>query len=102
MSEQKRRNLVGWLVVLATSAAFGATFVSRFIWTPIMPAATEAWGLTATQAGAFVTAFFVGYIITQVPGGALADKYGSRMVLTVSLLICGAATLVLGFVDYQA
>lgn len=102
MSEQKRRNLVGWLLVLATSAAFGATFVSRFIWTPIMPAATEAWGLTATQAGAFVTAFFVGYIITQVPGGALADKHGSRMVLTVSLLICGAATLVLGFVDYQA
>lgn len=35
-----------------------------------------------------MSSFFWGYIITQVPGGALAHKYGAKIILTISISVC--------------
>ena len=44
----------------------------RFCWTP-------------KQQGYLKSAFFFGYIILQVHGGSLAEKFGTRKVLGISL-----------------
>jgi MFS family permease len=42
--------------------------------------------------------FFAGYMLTQLPGGYLGDKYGHRTVITVSLIWAGLATLLSGLI----
>lgn len=43
--------------------------------------------------GVILGAFFYGYILTQVPGGMLADKYGGKMLVGLSILVSSILTL---------
>jgi sugar phosphate permease len=49
-----------------------------------------------TQAGAYMSAFYIGYVITQVPAGILADRFGVRLILAASLVIEGITTWAMG------
>ncbi|CAC5399523.1 SLC17A5 [Mytilus coruscus] len=40
-----------------------------------------------------LAAFFYGYIITQIPGGWIADRFGGRRIIGSALLICGICTI---------
>ncbi len=42
---------------------------------------SEAFGLSDTQFGWVLSAFALGYALFQTPAGALADRYGARLVL---------------------
>ncbi|MBP2641431.1 MAG: major facilitator superfamily 1 [Firmicutes bacterium] len=80
-------------VVLCGGLAFFCSFVDRLSWPPVIPMASSELGLTAAQAGGFMSAFFLGYLLTQLPGGILADRLGTRKVLVVSLFLMGVFTL---------
>ena len=43
--------------------------------------------------GWILSAFFYGYIITQIPGGLLAARYGGKTVLGLGIVITAALTL---------
>ncbi|RWS25833.1 sialin-like protein, partial [Leptotrombidium deliense] len=43
--------------------------------------------------GIILGSFFWGYIITQIPGGALADRFGSKYVLGYSIFFTSILTL---------
>jgi len=43
--------------------------------------------------GLILGAFFYGYLITQVPGGWLANKYGGKWVYSVGMLLCSFMTV---------
>lgn len=81
--------LIAWL-------AFLFSFVDRLSWPPVMPIASKALGLSAKEAGSYMTAFYLGYVVTQLPGGLLTDKYGYRKVLMGSFLIMGIFTALMG------
>ena len=49
-------------------------------------------GLSNVQMGEIFSAFTLSYAIFQVPGGWLADRFGSRLVLTVAVLWWSAFT----------
>lgn len=89
----KRTLSVAIRVVLCGGLAFFCSFVDRLCWPPVIPMASSELGLTATQAGGFMSAFFGGYLLTQLPGGILADRLGTRKVLVVSLFLMGIFTL---------
>jgi MFS transporter, ACS family, D-galactonate transporter len=42
--------------------------------------------------------FFAGYMLTQLPGGYLGDRYGHRTVIVVSLVWAGIATMLSGVI----
>lgn len=52
--------------------------------------------LNTIQIGYIFTAFLIGYTIFQVPAGVLGDRFGPRVVLTVSGLCWAATTLLTG------
>src|SRR3984893_10559167 len=52
--------------------------------------------LTNTQVGLVFSAFAYPYLIFQIVGGWVSDRFGARMALTVSAIIWGAATLLTG------
>ncbi|XP_073982813.1 putative inorganic phosphate cotransporter [Rhodnius prolixus] len=48
---------------------------------------------TSSEKGTVSGAFFGGYMMTQIPAGILAGKYGPCKLLGVALLFCGLITL---------
>jgi len=88
---------IGVLIILW--AAFLLSFVDRLSWAPIMPMASKDLGLNAKQAGSYMTAFYFGYVLTQLPGGLMTDRFGYRKVLLGSFLVMGAFTALMGTVN---
>jgi MFS transporter, ACS family, D-galactonate transporter len=87
--------LVGWLVSYADRTLTGPVIAwmietkSAFIGDATSP---------ATIGGLVGSMFFVGYMLTQYPGGKLGDKFGHREMIVVSLLWAGVMTLASGLV----
>jgi MFS family permease len=54
--------------------------------------------LSATEFGALGSAFFVTYTLMMIPAGALADRYGAKLMLGIGAAIWSLATLLTGFV----
>ena len=54
---------------------------------------SEDLGWAPDKQGLALSSFFVGYLLTQIVGGGLADKYGGKIVLAVGVLVWSVATL---------
>jgi sugar phosphate permease len=53
-------------------------------------------GLTETQTGAILSAFFLSYALAQVPAGWLSDRFGARRMLPVYVLLWSVCTALTG------
>ncbi len=60
---------------------------------------TEHFGVGMIQVGFLFMIFSVGNIFGGMIGGALADKYGRRLMVLVGLVTSGISSLLLGFVN---
>ncbi|MGC8604948.1 MAG: MFS transporter, partial [Desulfomonilaceae bacterium] len=88
-----------WVILIIMVACFLFTFVIRFTWPPLIPVVVPALNMKMAQAGAFMSAFYFGYIVTQIPAGLLADRFGVRLLLTLSLIIEGIATFAMAYIN---
>lgn len=90
----------GWLVLaMGTLVVFGSLGLARFGYTVVLPAMQEDLGMDNTQAGVLGTANLVGYLALSMIGGALAARYGPRVVITVGLAVAGGSMLLTGLAD---
>lgn len=87
-----------WVILAMMVACFLFTFIIRFTWPPLIPVVVPALNMKMAQAGAFMSAFYFGYIITQIPAGLLADRFGVRLLLALSLIIEGIATFAMAYI----
>lgn len=85
-------------VVVLVWMTYMFSFVDRLSWPPVIPLASKDMGLSAANAGSYMTAFYIGYVITQFPGGLLTDRFGYRKVLLGSYLTMGVFTLSMSLV----
>lgn len=81
-----------WLALAAVTGAFAFTFISRYAWSPLMADVSKEFSLSATQAGLYMSAFFAGYLITQIPGGIMADKLQPKIILIICTALGGITT----------
>jgi sugar phosphate permease len=85
-------------VILAlTWLALLICFVDRLAWGNVALDAGRSLGMELTALGAFVTAFYAGYVLSNAAFGFLTDAIGPRVVLGVGLLALGALTFLFGF-----
>lgn len=52
--------------------------------------------LTESTMGIVLSSFFAGYALMQIPGGWLADKFGSRKVIVIAILFWSLFTVLTG------
>lgn len=83
----KRWLIIALLVICYTFMYFGRSAIS--IAGPAMMK-TNHWN--ATQFGLVSTAFFIGYAMTMLPAGALADKFGATKVIVAGTLFWSVFT----------
>ena len=86
-------------ILLIVWAAFLMTFLGRLAWPPIMPLAVSDLNISAKEAGSFMTTFYIGYVLTQLPGGLLTDRFGYRKVILISFIFMGIFTALIGTIQ---
>jgi MFS transporter, ACS family, glucarate transporter len=64
------------------------------------PSITKDLGLTAVHMGYIFSAFGWAYVIAQLPGGWLLDKFGSKKVYAMSIFLWSLCTLLQGGVGF--
>jgi sugar phosphate permease len=78
------------ILILAGEMAFALPFsVARFF----RPTMLEVFGFTNTQLGDVSAIYGVTAMLSYFPGGALADRFSARTLLTASLIATGAGGL---------
>ncbi len=55
-------------------------------------------GLTDSVFGTASGIFFVGYLLLQIPGALLVERWSARLLLAATLIVWGALTVLTGFV----
>ena len=76
---------------------FFATFVNYFTRVNVNMAILEMgpeFGYTESQKGLIKGGFYAGYFFLQIPGGRMAELYGSKRVLLYSTLTSAVITLI--------
>ena len=83
--------------------SFGAVFICYMdrvnISVAIIPMSIELGWDPATQ-GTVLSAFFLGYLVTQVIGGRLADRFGGKVVLGIGVLSWSLFTMLTPFAAF--
>lgn len=96
-SKMYKRYHYGWIVVfMGMLTTIGAHGFGRMAYTLILPEMREGLGITFTQSGLLASGNLAGYLIFALVGGFLAARYGSRMVISLSLLLMGLTMLLTG------
>jgi len=75
-----------WGIIVLLIFDYFVMFVARSSMSMCGPALMQEYGWTAIQFGWVSTAFFIGYAITMLPAGLLADRFGGGIVLVTGTL----------------
>ena len=74
------------LIALCFAAVF-ICYVDRVNISLAIVAMTREFGWNKTTSGFVMSSFFIGYLVTQVPGGVLAGRFGGKHVLAGGVIL---------------
>ena len=61
-------------------------YVDRLVISTALPSIAKEFGLDHSQQGLLLTVFFISYALFQFPGGAMADKIGSKRTMVIAMV----------------
>ena len=103
---RKRSVSMGWLkkfqsenryvVFFFLYVGFCISYIDRSAIGLALPSLSKDFALAPTQMGVVISAFFIGYSIMQLPGGWMADKFGSKSVILIALTLWSIFTFMTG------
>ncbi len=94
-SHMRRGYLVFLLVFLGMLSAFGPFVTDMYL--PVLPQMADIFGCSASTAQLGLTMSLIGLAVGQLFFGPVSDKYGRKPVLTLSLVLFAASTVVILF-----
>jgi MFS transporter, ACS family, glucarate transporter len=97
LSPRKATNVRWWIVSMLTVFAF-VSYLQRINISVAAELMAPELHLSKIQMGQIFSSFLIGYAIFQIPGGLLADRYGTRITLALSAVLWGDCTLVTGLI----
>jgi len=86
-----------WFALFIVWAAFLLSYIDRVAWSTVAAPVGASLGLKVAMLGAFVTAFYVGYVIANIAAGVITELIGGRLTLTFALLPLGVLTFAFGY-----
>ena len=88
-----------WVILFTTWFAFLLSYIDRVAWSSVAVPVGKSIGIPISLLGAFVTAFYVGYVIANVAGGLLTDTIGARRTLAYALFPLGLSTFAFSYIQ---
>src|SRR2546425_7067505 len=94
------RNILGptTVVLFLLCLMYGITYIDRVNVSTAAAVFRKELNLSNTQVGLVFSAFAYPYLVFQVIGGWVGDRFGARLALTVAGIIWAAATILTGSV----
>src|SRR5437016_1101363 len=90
---------VRYLILALTVVVAVLLYLDRYCLGYVTPYVRESLGLTSGETGFMLGAFFLTYAFGQLPGGWLADRFGSRCMLSIYLAVWSVLTGLIGLAD---
>jgi len=72
-----------WSIVAVLCATATAGYLCRVNVSTAAPLLMEEFGLSQIEMGRIFSAFLLGYALFQIPSGALSDRFGARLILSM-------------------
>jgi ACS family glucarate transporter-like MFS transporter len=95
----ERKTYIRWLIVLLLFVVTSVNYADRATVSLAGPVISKELGLNAAQMGFILSAFGWAYVLGQLPGGWLLDRFGSKIVYALSIFVWSLFTLAQGFVS---
>ena len=100
LSQNKTTTYVRYIILLIIFLVTAVSYADRATLSIAGSDVAKDLGLDAGQMGQIFSAFGWAYLVMQIPGGWLLDRYGSKRVYTYSLFFWSLFTLLQGFVGW--
>ena len=89
-----------WLRIIPVAfIMYTIAFVDRTNVSLALPSLSRELGMDPTRAGDAVGIFFWGYMLLQIPGGHLAQRWSAKRFVSILLVLWGAASVGCGLVQ---
>ena len=93
---------VRWGVLVLLFMAVGVNYMDRANLSVAKGMLEHQFGLTGTQYGWLQSSFIVAYLLGQVPGGQLLDRFGTELFYAALILVWSLATVAMGISGWLA
>jgi ACS family glucarate transporter-like MFS transporter len=100
MTDSTKRTRVRWLIITVLFIITTINYADRATFSIAGQSASKELGLDPVAMGYILSAFAWAYVLGQIPGGALLDRFGSKKIYTVALLLWSAFTALQGFAGF--
>ncbi len=97
----KKTNFRWWIVVMLFVVT-SINYADRAVLAITGPVLSKDLGINSAQMGFIFSAFGWAYVLGQLPGGWLLDRFGSRVVYALSIFTWSLVTVMQGFVGFFA
>lgn len=94
--EKTAKGKMRYAILTVLSVGIAINYIDRAAMSVAIPFMSSDLHLSSTDSGLLLSAFFWSYVLFQLPGGWLVDKFGPRITLAVSSLAWGFATALCG------
>jgi MFS family permease len=94
LASRRRSGIVGFTLLYV---AFLISYVDRTAISLALGQIGKDFNLGAADLGVVISAFFLGYAVMQIPGGWLADRFGSKYVIVVAIAAWSVFTVMTSF-----
>lgn len=100
MTDTTKRTRVRWLIITVLFIITTINYADRATFSIAGQSASKELGLDPVAMGYILSAFAWAYVLGQIPGGALLDKFGSKKIYVISLVIWSLFTALQGFAGF--
>jgi sugar phosphate permease len=88
-----------WVILLITFSAFACAYMQRLGLGPLAPFIMTSLDITKAQIGLMSSAATIGYGVTLMPAGLVADRLGVRWTLSIGQMLAGVFMISMIFAD---
>ena len=99
INEPKKSNF-RWAIVTLLFFATAINYADRTVLSIAGPALAKSLDLNSVSMGYIFSAFGWSYVLAQLPGGWLLDRFGSRKIYAISLFVWSFFTFITGFTGF--
>lgn len=95
-----RKTYIRWVIVVILFVVTAVNYADRATISLAGPVISKHFGLTPAQMGFIFSAFGWSYVLAQLPGGWLLDRFGSKLVYGLSIFTWSVLTAAQGLVGF--
>jgi ACS family glucarate transporter-like MFS transporter len=96
-TEVQKKSYFRWVIVSLLFFATAINYADRAVLSIAGPALSKSLHLNSVSMGYIFSAFGWSYVLAQLPGGWLLDRFGSRKIYAISLFVWSCFTFITGF-----